>query len=79
MRQTFIDKVILITGAGSGIGRATSIKLSHLGATLALADINSSTITETLNLCQSGDHSSHLVDVSSSENYNTFICNIIER
>ncbi|KAH6711982.1 hypothetical protein DL95DRAFT_479762 [Leptodontidium sp. 2 PMI_412] len=52
MRQTFIDKVILITGAGSGIGRATSIKLSHLGATLALADINSSTITETLNLCR---------------------------
>ncbi|KAG4432539.1 hypothetical protein IFR05_011974 [Cadophora sp. M221] len=79
MSQTFINKTILITGAGSGIGRATSIKLSHLSATLALADINSSAITETLNLCKPGNHSSHLVDVSLSKNCNILICDIIER
>jgi NAD(P)-dependent dehydrogenase (short-subunit alcohol dehydrogenase family) len=34
------DKVALVTGAGSGIGRATAILLSKEGATVLVADIN---------------------------------------
>ncbi len=34
------NKVILITGAGSGIGRATAILFSKEGAKLILNDIN---------------------------------------
>ena len=33
-------KTILVTGAGSGIGRATSVECSKLGARLVLVDIN---------------------------------------
>lgn len=43
-------KTILITGAGGGIGRATAIIASKMGATLVVTDINADTLAETLNL-----------------------------
>ncbi len=41
-------KVILITGAAGGIGRATAIECSKLGAHLILTDINEDGLKETL-------------------------------
>lgn len=51
MSLAFDNKLILITGAASGIGRATAIALSKLGAQLALADINPAGLIETQSLC----------------------------
>lgn len=36
----FTDKVVLITGAGSGLGRATAMQVASEGAKLALVDIS---------------------------------------
>jgi NAD(P)-dependent dehydrogenase (short-subunit alcohol dehydrogenase family) len=43
----FTDKVAIVTGAGSGIGRATATRLGSEGATVACLDLNGSTAEET--------------------------------
>ena len=46
----FKNKVALVTGAGSGIGRATAIRLAEEGAGVFLADINADSLAETAKL-----------------------------
>jgi len=46
------NKIVVITGAGSGIGRSLAIKLANAGAHLALCDIDISALQQTQRLCQ---------------------------
>ncbi|KAF2637865.1 NAD(P)-binding protein [Massarina eburnea CBS 473.64] len=68
MVYSFKDKVVLITGAGSGIGRATAIKMASLGATLALCDKNYDTLEETSKLCSASPVPRFIEDVDVSSN-----------
>ena len=46
------NRSFLITGAGSGFGRATALKLAAEGARLTLGDVNLDTATETADLAR---------------------------
>ena len=45
--NTFRDKVVVITGAASGIGRALAQQLAAKGARLALSDVDAERLEET--------------------------------
>ncbi|MEU9396996.1 SDR family oxidoreductase [Streptomyces sp. NPDC048324] len=48
--KTFTGKVAFVTGAASGIGRATALAFSRAGARVALADLSSQGLEETARL-----------------------------
>ncbi len=62
----FAGKVVAITGAGSGIGRALAIELGRRHAHLALSDIDPDGLAETARRCEHPniDVRTHVVDVA---------------
>jgi meso-butanediol dehydrogenase / (S,S)-butanediol dehydrogenase / diacetyl reductase len=50
--ERFTDKVVLITGAASGIGRATAERLADEGASLVLTDVNADGLEQTAETCR---------------------------
>jgi len=62
----FTNKTVLITGAGSGIGRAAAETFAQQGAQVAVADINQRNADETVSaICQAGGTATAFVsDVS---------------
>ncbi len=50
----FANKVVVITGAGSGIGRSLARQLAVKGARLALSDINAKGLEETIQSLPAG-------------------------
>jgi NAD(P)-dependent dehydrogenase (short-subunit alcohol dehydrogenase family) len=58
-------KVVVVTGAGSGIGRALALALVQRGAEVSISDVNEQSLAETVALLRGGAQvSSHVVDVS---------------
>lgn len=59
------EKVFVVTGAGSGIGRALTLAMLKQGARVAAADIQKDALAETAQLAGAGDAlSTHVVDIS---------------
>ncbi|HUY01492.1 MAG TPA: SDR family oxidoreductase [Candidatus Deferrimicrobium sp.] len=64
--QRLKSKVILITGAGSGIGRASAIRMAKEGAKILVNDIDQGKINEVVNTIKSfrGEALGYLADVT---------------
>lgn len=60
-------KTILVTGASSGIGRATAIECSRLGANVILSGRNAVRLEETLTLLESSNIHKYIIADLSSE------------
>lgn len=69
MAKKLNNKVVLVTGAGSGIGRATALAFAEQGAYLILSDVNETGMQETGNLitAQGTRWEAHLANVASRE------------
>lgn len=61
------DRTILVTGASSGIGRATAIQASRLGAKVILVARNRQRLDETLLELTDGSHSAFSIDLADQE------------
>lgn len=56
-------KEVVLTGAASGIGRATAIALAQKGAKLSLVDMNEAGLAETAKLCGDADVKLHIANL----------------
>src|SRR5690348_3916939 len=64
--NTLTNAVAVVTGAGSGIGRALAQELASRGAQLALADKNTAGLEETRKLLGSTSAKTYSLDVSNA-------------
>jgi len=71
--------IALITGGGSGIGRATAIKFSEIGYLCAVADINFSSAQETVALLKTSGNIAIQVDVGNSESVQAMISKTVDQ
>jgi NAD(P)-dependent dehydrogenase (short-subunit alcohol dehydrogenase family) len=75
---SLIGKTILVTGASSGIGRATAIECSKMGATLIITARNQERLQETLTQLEGEGHQSIPADLSTEENIKQLCAQIPE-
>lgn len=75
------DKVALITGAGSGIGRGVAERFAQEGASLALVDLNAAGLEETAALAKShgAGAETYTGDVSQTADVEAFFAAAVKR
>jgi NADP-dependent 3-hydroxy acid dehydrogenase YdfG len=75
------NKVVVITGAGSGIGRALAVNLAGKGSRLALSDVNTAGLAETAQLATkagSPDVHTATLDVADREAFASYAASVVE-
>src|SRR3978361_1418210 len=79
MAERFRDKVVIVTGAGSGIGAATARRFSAEGAVVALVDRNKRAVESVASELADDRTSAHVTDVSDSTAVNRMVAAVVER
>lgn len=81
MSLRFTGKVALVTGGGSGIGRAAALAFAREGAAVVVAGRNPQPLAETVELIEAagGQGSAVTADVSNSEDVARLVTTAVER
>ena len=80
--RTLNDKVVVITGAGSGMGREMALRAAREGALLAISDWNAEGLAETVDLVKAAgakELRSDVVDVSDRAAMATLATAVVEQ
>ena len=74
--KRFKNKVVLVTGAGSGSGRSTAIRMDAEGANLIIVDINEKDLIKTQSMLKNKESHFKVLDISASEDVKKFFADI---
>jgi NADP-dependent 3-hydroxy acid dehydrogenase YdfG len=72
------NSLFIITGAGSGIGRALAIQSAEAGAHVIATDVNESRVKETATRCK-GKVETYVLDVSKPEHIESFASAMLKK
>lgn len=73
------DRVAVVTGAASGIGRALAVQLAERGADLALVDVNAAALAETAEAVRKRGRraSEHVADVADAARMERLVAEVL--
>ena len=71
-------KTVLITGASSGIGRATAIECSRLGARVIITGRNQERLEQTIQQLEGEDHSYYICDLNNEVEIDEMVASLPE-
>lgn len=72
-------QVVLLSGGGSGLGRAAAVELSTLGAHVVICGRRAEPLDETAALCAEGRCSTHVADIREEDQVAELVDAVLER
>ena len=73
------NRCIIITGAGSGIGRETAVRVSREGAKVVMIDLLEDSLKNTLGSLEGEGHSYYVADLTATEAIGGIINEVVEK